>query len=140
MLRDSQKDRTILCRFDPTETGLYQIFVKWSGVDVPGSPFQVYIVDSQHELMRVMQGQIPAHYQGSTLNRSVYNSEYSSWREEDNMMRMWKEATAMSEVAMTSVSVQQQHVMWSMQNKSVTICNAVNISEKNNIKLAVWFD
>lgn len=55
MYRDSHKDRTILCRYDPTECGLYIISVRWSGVDVPGSPFQVHIVDSQADLERILQ-------------------------------------------------------------------------------------
>ncbi|XP_052782580.1 filamin-A-like isoform X3 [Mya arenaria] len=54
MYRDSQRDRTILCRFDPTECGLYIISVKWSGVDVPGSPFHVHILDTQEELEQVL--------------------------------------------------------------------------------------
>ncbi|XP_048246435.1 filamin-C-like isoform X1 [Haliotis rufescens] len=76
MYRDSQKDRTILCRFDPTETGLYIIHVKWSNVDVPGSPFQVHIVDTQLELEQVLQEQS---YSSNTLPSS---RSYSQWREE----------------------------------------------------------
>ncbi|WAR28213.1 FLNC-like protein [Mya arenaria] len=56
MYRDSQRDRTILCRFDPTECGLYIISVKWSGVDVPGSPFHVHILDTQEELEQYLSG------------------------------------------------------------------------------------
>ena len=54
MYRDSQRDRTILCKYDPTECGLYLISVKWSGVDVPGSPFHVHILDTQEELEQVL--------------------------------------------------------------------------------------
>ncbi|XP_021372143.1 filamin-A-like isoform X2 [Mizuhopecten yessoensis] len=50
MYRDSQRDRTILCRYDPTETGLYILSIRWSGVDVPGSPFQINIMDTKQEL------------------------------------------------------------------------------------------
>ena len=54
MYRDSQRDRTILCRYDPTECGLYIVSIKWSGDDVPGSPFQVHICDTQEELEHVL--------------------------------------------------------------------------------------
>ena len=50
MTRDSHKERTILCRYDPTEIGEYIIHVKWSGKHVPGSPFHVNIVDTRQEL------------------------------------------------------------------------------------------
>ncbi|XP_064455536.1 filamin-A-like [Ornithodoros turicata] len=57
MQRESQKDRTILCKYDPTEPGDYRIEVKWSGEHVPGSPFMVMIFDTQEELTRFAQGQ-----------------------------------------------------------------------------------
>ena len=47
----------ILCKYDPTEPGDYRIEVKWSGEHVPGSPFVVYIFDTQEELTRFLQGQ-----------------------------------------------------------------------------------
>ncbi|KAH3805172.1 hypothetical protein DPMN_133468 [Dreissena polymorpha] len=53
MYRDSQRDRTIVCRFDPTECGMYIIQVRWSNVDVPGSPFNVHILDTTEELEQV---------------------------------------------------------------------------------------
>jgi filamin len=56
MQRESQKDRTILCKYDPTEPGDYRIEVKWSGEHVPGSPFVVMIFDTQDELSRYLQG------------------------------------------------------------------------------------
>lgn len=40
-------------RYDPSECGQYIISVRWSGVDVPGSPFVVHVVDSQRELMQL---------------------------------------------------------------------------------------
>lgn len=52
MQRESQKDRTILCKYDPTEPGDYRMEVKWSGEHVPGSPFIVMIFDTQDELNR----------------------------------------------------------------------------------------
>ena len=49
MQRESQKDRTILCKYEPTEPGDYRLEVKWSGEHVPGSPFMVMIFDTQEE-------------------------------------------------------------------------------------------
>lgn len=48
--RETNKDRRILCKYDPTEPGDYRIEVKWSGQPVPGSPFSVNIFDTQEEL------------------------------------------------------------------------------------------
>ncbi|RWS15635.1 Filamin-B-like protein [Dinothrombium tinctorium] len=58
MQRESQKDRTILCKYDPTEPGDYRIEIKWSGEHVPGSPFMVMIFDTQDELNRYLNGQL----------------------------------------------------------------------------------
>ena len=52
MQRATQKDRTIQCRYDPTEVGDYIIHIKWSGEHVPGSPFKVQIFDTMDELDR----------------------------------------------------------------------------------------
>jgi len=52
--RESQRDRTILCKYDPTEPGDYRIEIKWSGCHVPGSPFSVMIFDTQEELNRFL--------------------------------------------------------------------------------------
>lgn len=54
--RESQRDRTILCKYDPTEPGDYRIEIKWSGRHVPGSPFSVMIFDTQEELNRFLLG------------------------------------------------------------------------------------
>lgn len=75
MQRESQKDRTILCKvfikiiklkiyrkqhllkqYDPTEPGDYRVEVKWAGELVPGSPFPVMIFDTEEELRRFIQG------------------------------------------------------------------------------------
>lgn len=92
MYRDSQRDRTILCRYDPRECGLYIVSIKWSGVDVPGSPFKVNIFDTQEELEQAL---TDTSYSIGTVNsgppnsyRSVNGQEpprlsYSKWR--DNM-------------------------------------------------------
>lgn len=55
MQRENQKDRTILCKFSPTEPGDYRVEVRWAGRHVPGSPFPVMIFDTQDELRRYMQ-------------------------------------------------------------------------------------
>lgn len=54
MARDPNKDRSILCKYDPTEPGHYRIEVKWSNEHVPNSPFDVYIFDTQAELNRFL--------------------------------------------------------------------------------------
>lgn len=83
MQRESQKDRTILCKYDPTEPGDYRIEVKWSGEHVPGSPFVVMIFDTQEELTRFVQGQ----YSGTGPPASdyfgegvTYGAAQMSWR------------------------------------------------------------
>lgn len=58
MQRETQKDRIILCRYDPTEPGDYRVEVRWAGVLVPGSPFPVKIVDTQDELLMLTQVRI----------------------------------------------------------------------------------
>lgn len=54
MQRESQKDRTIMCKYDPTEPGDYRVEVRWAGELVPGSPFPVMIFDTQEELKRFL--------------------------------------------------------------------------------------
>ena len=66
MQRESQKDRTILCKYEPTEPGDYRIEVKWSGEHVPGSPMMVMIFDTQEELSKFLQV--------SPITKYVYNS------------------------------------------------------------------
>ncbi|KAJ2946351.1 hypothetical protein O0L34_g12388 [Tuta absoluta] len=60
MQRENQKDRTILCKFSPTEPGDYRVEVRWAGRHVPGSPFPVMIFDTQEELRRYMQANLQA--------------------------------------------------------------------------------
>ncbi|XP_054721310.1 filamin-A-like [Uloborus diversus] len=90
MQRESQKDRTILCKYDPTEPGDYRLEVKWSGEHVPGSPFMVMIFDTQEELNHYIQGQYqaqsggppalpPADYFGGSLTYSTGFGQMS-WR------------------------------------------------------------
>lgn len=52
MQRENEKDRKITCRYDPLETGEYQINVKWSGEHVPNSPFNVRILKTKEDLVR----------------------------------------------------------------------------------------
>lgn len=56
MTRDPSRDRAILCRYNPAEVGQYIISIKWSGQDVPGSPFTVTIVDTFSEFERAKNG------------------------------------------------------------------------------------
>ena len=65
MGRDPIKDRSIICKYDPTEPGHYRIEVKWSGDHVPNSPFDVYIFDTQAELNRF-------HHNGKHGKRNNY--------------------------------------------------------------------
>lgn len=55
MQRESQRDRSILCKFEPTEPGDYKLEVRWAGQHVPGSPFSVMIFDTQEELNKFVQ-------------------------------------------------------------------------------------
>ncbi|XP_076311299.1 filamin-B-like isoform X3 [Tachypleus tridentatus] len=91
MQRESQKDRTILCKYDPTEPGDYRLEVKWSDVHVPGSPFNVLIFDTQEELNHYLQGHFRSmassggvhHSAGEYFSGNVtYSSSYSqmSWK------------------------------------------------------------
>lgn len=52
MKRDREEERTILCRYDPEEPGEYIVMVKWSGVNVPGSPFVVPVFESLEALYK----------------------------------------------------------------------------------------
>lgn len=54
MARENLKERSILCKYDPTEPGHYRIEVKWSNEHVPHSPFDVLIFDTQAELNRYL--------------------------------------------------------------------------------------
>ncbi|XP_064639227.1 filamin-A-like isoform X1 [Lineus longissimus] len=73
MQRESQKDRTILCRYDPTECGDYIIHVKWSGDHVPGSPFHIHIFDTQEELERYLaeHGDVQQSYNSRAWNAEI---------------------------------------------------------------------
>ena len=50
MMRKTDNDRAIACRYHPTEIGEYHVYVLWSGQHVPGSPFHVNIVDTLAQL------------------------------------------------------------------------------------------
>lgn len=73
MQRESQKDRTILCKFDPTEPGDYSVEVKWAGEHVPRSPFTVMIFDTQQELNRYLQ---VSNLLGFRANVALYRVKY----------------------------------------------------------------
>ncbi|XP_012941870.1 filamin-B isoform X2 [Aplysia californica] len=57
MRRETKSERTITCRYDPSEPGEYSISVRWSGVHVPGSPFSVNLVETKEELHVIMMRQ-----------------------------------------------------------------------------------
>ena len=57
MHRETMNERTIKCRYNPSEPGRYIINVRWSGEHVPGSPFTVNIVESQEELSAILKEQ-----------------------------------------------------------------------------------
>jgi len=56
MKRNGQKERNIICRYNPTEIGEYFVNVQWSGDHIPGSPFHVVIVDTIEEFRRLQSG------------------------------------------------------------------------------------
>lgn len=49
MYRDTTKDRTIGVRYNPNESGRYTINIRWADQHIPGSPFEIHIVDTQQE-------------------------------------------------------------------------------------------
>jgi filamin len=57
MQREHLQDRTIICRYNPTEPGDYLISVKWSDEHVYGSPFHTHIFERQEELERFLHEQ-----------------------------------------------------------------------------------
>ena len=79
MQRESQKDRTILCKYEPTEPGDYRIEVKWSGEHVPGSPFMVMIFDTQEELSRFLQVTYQIQLVISTNAVVIFNFRNLGW-------------------------------------------------------------
>jgi filamin len=86
MQRESQRDRTIMCRYDPHEVGDYIIHVKWSGEHVPGSPFRVQIFDTQEELERFLINnpqERPRERTRTDYPRTDYaRTDYRAWQED----------------------------------------------------------
>ncbi|CAF3716192.1 unnamed protein product [Rotaria sordida] len=70
MQREHLQDRTIICRYNPTEPGDYLISVKWSDEHVYGSPFHTHIFERQEELERFLHEQ------------NAYRQAQKQWREE----------------------------------------------------------
>ena len=68
MKRASQKDKLFNCLYHPLEPGIYTINVQWSGSHVIGSPFKVFVAQSEMDLLE---------YE-SQLNRSRTSSAKSS--------------------------------------------------------------
>ena len=50
MYRETSKERSIGVKFDPTEVGRYIVNITWADQHIPGSPFDVTIVDTREEL------------------------------------------------------------------------------------------
>ncbi|XP_041356835.1 filamin-C-like isoform X2 [Gigantopelta aegis] len=50
MRKTSQKDKVYQCFYDPIESGIYTIYVQWSGTHVDGSPYTVLLANSSREL------------------------------------------------------------------------------------------
>jgi filamin len=83
MKRRPDNERAIDCRYDPTEVGQYQVIVLWSGEHVPGSPFDVIIVDTLAQLQQLAAsggGKLPSMFKGdefddgaSTLRMSTFS-------------------------------------------------------------------
>lgn len=55
--KDETTPRTLLAHYDPKEAGDYIIAVRWSGVHVPNSPFNVHILDEEEERRKKKQSQ-----------------------------------------------------------------------------------
>ncbi|XP_029648352.1 filamin-A-like [Octopus sinensis] len=54
MHRNSHADKIFTCSYRPIEAGVYTIHVKWSGVNVSGSPFIVHLAETRDELSRML--------------------------------------------------------------------------------------
>jgi len=50
MMKDPVNERSVVCRYNPTEVGLYIADIKWAGQNVPGSPFRIQLFDTRQEL------------------------------------------------------------------------------------------
>jgi cytosine/adenosine deaminase-related metal-dependent hydrolase len=70
MQREHLQDRTIICRYNPSEPGDYLISVKWSDEHVYGSPFHTHIFERQEELDRFIHEQ------------NAYRLAQHQWRDE----------------------------------------------------------
>lgn len=44
---ERQSDGSYIVKYTPVEVGLFKIFVKWSGREIPGSPFISYVVNPE---------------------------------------------------------------------------------------------
>ena len=50
MHRESQHDRIITVRYNPTERGIYTANVFWSDEHITGSPFEIFVAENEKEL------------------------------------------------------------------------------------------
>lgn len=49
-MKDPVRERFVVCRYNPTEVGLYIAEIKWAGQNIPGSPFKIQLFDTRQEL------------------------------------------------------------------------------------------
>ncbi|CAB3388551.1 Hypothetical predicted protein [Cloeon dipterum] len=93
MQRESQRDRSILCKYEPTEPGDYKLEVKWAGQHVPGSPFSVMIFDTQEELNKFMQGN--GSPPGAPALSEVYGYTNTAFSQLNiNQPQLWRDSQA----------------------------------------------
>ena len=83
MYRDTTKERTIGVRYNPVEVGRYIVNIKWADQHIPGSPFDVTIVNVKEELEAIDQlsdNAVPYQMSADPLRMTVngYHWNYSS--------------------------------------------------------------
>lgn len=49
MYRDHTKERRIGVRYNPNEPGRYTVNIKWADQHIPGSPYEVHVVETMEE-------------------------------------------------------------------------------------------
>ncbi|KAL5004306.1 hypothetical protein ScPMuIL_017762 [Solemya velum] len=76
MKREEHNDRTIVCRYDPSEPGQYIVNIRWSGHHVTGSPFNVKIFETKEELMEYLMNE-----KGININKRSYEEQFQ-WYED----------------------------------------------------------
>lgn len=75
MKRHATNNRSIVCRYEPTELGKYIISIAWSGIHIPNSPFTVNIYETTEELQE-------ASGQPVEINKDKLSENNSQWSED----------------------------------------------------------